>query len=241
MLAVPVFNIQGERTGEMEFDPVLFGGRVRPRLLKQAIVAFLDRQRRDSARTKSRSDVRGSTRKLYRQKGTGRARAGNRISSPRTAGRTLHRQMGRGGAGAGNLRTPIRRGGGRAFAKRGPRSTHELPKKMRRLARDSAILAKIEAAEVMVIEDLACAEPKTRLLAAILVRLGVDRGCLLALGERDRNVYLSGRNIPKTEVRVVDDLNAYEVLRRRKLIFTKPAFERLRELATGAVGGEVGE
>lgn len=202
MPAVPVFNMQGEPTGEMEVDPDLLGGRVRPRLIKQAIVAYLDHRRQDSGRTKSRSDVEGSTRKLYRQKGSGNARAGP-------------------------VRTPIRRGGGRAFAKRGPRADRVLPKKMRRLARNSAILAKIEANEVAIVDDLQCPAIKTKAVAAMLSALGVDRGCLLAMHEPDRNVYLSSRNIPKTDVRMVDELNAYEVLRRQKLIFTRPAFEQL--------------
>jgi large subunit ribosomal protein L4 len=186
----------------MEIDPVLLGVRVRPQLMKQAIVAFLDHQRQYSARTKGRSDVEGSTRKIYRQKGTGNARAGT-------------------------IRTPIRRGGGRAFAKRVPRATKVLPRKMRRLARNSAILAKIQANDVMVVDELVVPAVKTRTVAAMLSALGVDRGCVLAMHERDRNVYLSGRNIPKTDVRLVEELSAYEVLRGRKLIFTRPAFERL--------------
>ncbi len=202
MLEVPVFNMEGERSGELEVDPAVLGGCVRPRLLKQAIVAFLDHQRQDSARTKSRSDVEGSTRKLYRQKGTGNARAGP-------------------------LRTPVRRGGGRTFAKRGPRATKAMPKKMRRLARNSAILAKIQANDVLIVDDLQCTQIKTKPVAAMLSALGVQRGCVLAMHEADANVYLSGRNIPNTDIRTVDELNAYEVLRRRKLIFTRPAFERL--------------
>jgi large subunit ribosomal protein L4 len=212
MLAVPVFNMEGERLGEMEIDPVSLGGTVRPRLIKQAVVAFLDHQRQHSARTKGRSEVDGSTRKLYRQKGTGYARAGN-------------------------LRTPVRRGGGRAFAKRAPAATKELPKKMRRLARASAILAKIQAEDVMILDDLQCSEPKTKTFASMLTALGADRGCVFALDARDSNVYLSGRNIPKTDIRIVEDLNAYEVLRRKKLIFTKPAFERLTR-GKDTAGGE---
>lgn len=204
MLAVPLFNMRGERTGEMEIDPAALGGRVRPKLLKQAIVAYEDHRRQDSARTKGRSDVKGSTRKLYRQKGTGNARAGAR-------------------------RTPVRRGGGRTFAKRGPRRSLVFPKKMRRLARNSAILAKIEANDVMVVEDLVCTEPKTTIFATMLTSLGIDRGCLVAMHERDRNVYLSARNIPKTDLRLVEELTAYEVLLRKKLVFTKPAFERLQQ------------
>ncbi|MHC4696825.1 MAG: 50S ribosomal protein L4, partial [Planctomycetota bacterium] len=105
MLAVPVVDVQGQRLGEIEVDPATFGGEVRSKLIKQVVVAYLDHQHQRSARNKGRSDVRGSTRKLYRQKGTGNARAGN-------------------------SRTPLRRGGGRAFAKRVPRSVKLVSKKM---------------------------------------------------------------------------------------------------------------
>ncbi|MDO8632455.1 MAG: 50S ribosomal protein L4, partial [Phycisphaerales bacterium] len=172
------------------------------RLLKQAIVAFLDHQRQDSARTKGKAQVAGSTRKLYRQKGTGNARMGQ-------------------------IRQPVRRGGGRAFAKRGPRSTRELPKKMRRLARDSAILAKIKAQEVMVVDGFHCEAPRTKTFAAMLSALSARHGCVFALHAYDSKAYLSARNIPNTEIKVVDELGAYEILRRRTLILTRPAFERV--------------
>ena len=202
MLSVPLVKMNGESAGEMQVDPAVFGGRVRPRLLKQAIVAHRDHQRRDSARTKRRSDVEGSTRKLYRQKGTGNARAGM-------------------------IRTPVRRGGGRTFARRVPRSVTLFPKKMRRLARASAILAKIQSRDVLVLEDLACAAPKTKVFSSMVRALGVERGCVLAMHEPDRNVYLSGRNVANADVCVVGDLSAYDVLRRRTLIFTRAAFEGL--------------
>lgn len=202
MLSVPVFNMAGDRTGEVEIDPAVFGSKVRVRLIKQAVVAFLDHQRQQSARTKGRSDVEGSTRKLYRQKGTGNARAGM-------------------------LRTPVRRGGGRAFARRGPRSKKGFPKQMRRLARDSAILAKVTASEVVIVDDLQLDEVKTKSMASMFSALGVDRGCVLATHGFDRNVFLSGRNIPRIDIRVVDELSAYEILRRPKLIFSRNSWERL--------------
>lgn len=199
MIVVPVFNMAGESTGEMEIDPESLGGRVRHQLIKQAIVAYLDHQRQHSARTKGRSDTSGSTKKLYRQKGTGNARAGMR-------------------------RTPVRRGGGMTFAKRRPLRTKEFPKKMRRLARNSAVLAKIKAGDVMIVDDLAIPEVRTKALATMLTAIGADRGCLLTTHQQDKNLYLSGRNIPKTEIRVVEELNAYEIIRRKKLVFSKQAF-----------------
>jgi large subunit ribosomal protein L4 len=195
-----MYNMKGEPQGELEVAPESLGGRVRTRLLKQAIVTHLDRQRQDSARTKGRGEVMGSTRKLYRQKGTGNARAGN-------------------------IRTPIRRGGGRTFAKRGPRAFKEMPKKMRRLARDSALLAKIQSNDVLIVTDLVCHQPKTKIITGMLSALGVGRGCVLATESHDRNVLLSSRNIAGMNVRVAQDLSAYDLLRGKKLVVSKPAFE----------------
>ncbi len=208
MLAVPVFDMKGQRLGQMEVDPAVLGGRVRPRLIKQAIVTYLDHQRLESARRKGRGEVEGSTRKVYRQKGTGNARMGP-------------------------IRAPQRRGGGRAFSKQGPRRFKDFPKKMRRLARDNAVLAKIQAEDVMIVDGLSLAAPKTQTLSKMFGALGAQDGCLLAVHEYDENVYRSGRNIARADVRVVDDLNAYVVLLRSKLIFTRAAFERFAQAAQG--------
>ncbi len=202
MLSVPVFTMTGERRGEVQIDPAVLGGEVRPRLIKQAIVTWLDHQRLEAARRKSRRDIAGSTRKMYRQKGTGNARMGP-------------------------IRAPHRRGGGRAFAKRGPRSSKDMPRKMGRLARNSALLAKIQAGDVVAVENLACAQPKTKLIAAMLGALKVSTGAVVATAGYDRNVLLSGRNIDRTEVRVFDELHAYEIVRRPKLIVSKAALEKL--------------
>lgn len=202
MIPIPLYSPSGEQVGTMDLDEGLFGGEVRPRLLKQAIVMYQANRRQGTAATKSRGMVEGSTGKLYRQKGTGRARMGT-------------------------IRTCIRRGGGVAFAKQLRDFSHDMPKKMRRLARDSAILAKAQACDALIVEELSFSEPKTSRMAAMLRSLQADRGCLIALAEPDETVYLSARNLPKTDIRLVEQLNAYEVLRREKLVFTKKAFERM--------------
>jgi len=197
---VPVYNTSGEQTGSMQIDESVLGDRVRIDLLKQAVVMWRSNQRQGSARTKSRGMVTGSTRKLYRQKGTGNARMGS-------------------------SRTVIRRGGGVAFAKGGQNFRKEMPKKMRRLARNSALLAKLQSSSVAIVDPLDITEPKTKVLNKALRLLGADQGCVLALGSPSEAIYKSARNIPRTEIRQVHELNAYEILRRRKLLFTKPAFE----------------
>ena len=200
MIDVPVFNMSGEQTGTLQMDENLLGGEVRHDLLKQAVQMWQMNQRQGSARTKNRAMVQGSTRKLYRQKGTGNARMGT-------------------------VRTNIRRGGGVAFAKRERNYRREMPKKMKQLARRSALLAKLQANSVAVIDNLSFSEPKTKLFAGMLKKLGADQGCVLGLARPDEAVYRSGRNIPKTEIMPVYDLNAYEILVRRKLLLTKEAFE----------------
>ena len=200
MMDVPVYNMTGEQTGTMQIDEAALGGKVRFDLLKQAVVTWQANQRTNSARTKNRRLVEGSSRKLYKQKGTGNARAGT-------------------------VRTPIRRGGGRAFAKRERDHRLELPKKMRQMARNSALLAKLKAGNVAVIESIEMAAPKTKVFFGMLKALGANNGCVLALDSLNVPVVKSGRNVEKTEIRQVRDLNAYEILRRRKLLFTRKALE----------------
>lgn len=203
MLQVPIFSMDGQRKGETEIDPAVLGDRVRPKLLKQAIVQFLANRRSGTAATKSRGMVRGSTRKLYRQKGTGNARVGNN-------------------------RTCIRRGGGVAFAKGKQNFRREMPKKMRRLARNNAILARITSGDAMVVDDLAFETPKTKDFASMLGALGIEKGCLVAIADGEPNVWLSGRNIAKTDIRPVSALHGYEILRRKQLVFSRSAFEALQ-------------
>jgi large subunit ribosomal protein L4 len=126
----------------------------------------------------------------------------------------------------GTIRTCNRRGGGRAFAKLVPGADKQIPKKVRRLACGNALLSRIQDEDVFVIDELRFAEPKTKPFASMLSALKIDRGCMVAMHDRDVNVFRSGRNIAETDIRLVDDLNAYEVLRRPKVLFTKQAFEQ---------------
>ncbi len=202
MIEIPVLDIKGKNVGSERLDPALLGGRVRHDLLKQAVVTYRANLRQGTVVTKSRGQVRGSTRKLYRQKGTGRARAGN-------------------------ARTPTRVGGGRAFGKIVRDHSQKLPRKMRRLARDSAILAKAISGTTMIVDGIKLPKPKTSELAGILKATQVIRGALLAVATEDRSLLLSGRNIPNFEIKLVSTLNAYDVLRARNLVFTPEAFKAL--------------
>ena len=202
MIDLPVYDASGQQTGTVPLDEDKLGGKVRVRLLKQAIVMYQAARHQGTATTKSRGMVEGSTRKLYRQKGTGNARMGT-------------------------VRTGIRRGGGVTFAKKARDMSKDMPKKMRRLARNSAILAKARAEEAAVIDELSMDAPKTRTMASLLKNVGADRGCLLALGAPSENVWKSARNIPRTDVCLVGELNAYAILRRRKLLLTREAYDAL--------------
>ncbi len=216
MIDLPVYNENGDQIETVSVDESELGGEVRPALLKQAVVMHLANQRQGTSATRNRSQVVGSTKKLYRQKGTGRARMGS-------------------------SRTNIRRGGGMAFAKRTRDFRQSMPKKMRRLARRNAVLAKALSGDLLLIDALTFEEPKTKRFATMLRALKADRGCVLALAGRDENVYRSGRNIPKTEIRQANELSTYEILRRRRLLMTREAWEVFLSGAQGAVPSKVAE
>jgi large subunit ribosomal protein L4 len=206
MLTVPVYNESGAKIGEESIDEALLGGEVNPLLLKQAIVRHHANQRQGTVATKTRAQVQGSSRKLYKQKGTGRARRGN-------------------------IRTPIMKGGGHAFAKKTRDFRQDMPRKMRRLARNNAVLAKIRGDEVKIVDGVTFDQPKTSRFAKLLEAMSIGSGCVFATAGIDANAYKSGRNIPRVEIMDVAELNAYAVLRRRSLIFTRDAFAKFREIA----------
>jgi large subunit ribosomal protein L4 len=199
MIDVAVYNQQGKEVDSLQVDEDVFGGVVRYPLLKQAIVMYQANKRVGTAATKSRGMVRGSTRKLFRQKGTGNARVGN-------------------------SRTGKRVGGGVTFAKVNRDFSKKMPLKQRRLARDSAILVKLQSGGVVVVDELKFEAPRTKDLSKILGNLKIDRSCLVTVNERDENLYKSARNIPKVSVQLVSDLNAGDICNRQKVLFTRDAF-----------------
>ena len=204
MVEVPVYNMAGKQIETLEVDEERFGSRVNTALLKQAVVAYHTNTHQGSAATRSRGMVAGSGRKMFRQKGTGNARRGN-------------------------SRTNILRGGGVAFAKKPHRDRHRLSQVVRRKALDSAILAKLLGADLMVVDGLKLDTPKTKTIVQMLGKLKVDRSCLLTLGEPNDVVYRSARNIPRLAVRVVADLSAFEVAERQKMVLTRDAMTVLLE------------
>ena len=202
MIDVPVYDQSGKKVDSMSIDEAALGNEVRPALLKQAYVMFHANRRQGSARTKSRGMVSGSTRKLYKQKGTGNARAGQR-------------------------RTVIRKGGGVAFAKTKKREAwrQTMPKKMRRLANRNALLAKLVDGEVKVIDSLEFKTPKTSTFRKLLDAVGIDRTCLIALARTNRTGALSARNLDTADTIRVEQLNAFDLLNHRYLVVDRKSLE----------------
>ena len=202
MIEVPVFNQAGQKVDTFQVDESKLGGEVRNALLKQAIVMYHANQRQGTVRTLARGEVAGSTRKMFRQKGTGNARTGG-------------------------IRNPIKKGGGHAKQKRPKDWRQSMPKKARRAARDSAILVKLKSQDVRVIDTLSFNEPKTKAVAQMFKALGIDRSVLVALPGRDANVEKSARNIDRTTLTTVAQLNAGEILNNRTLLLTKEGLQQI--------------
>lgn len=203
MISVPVVNKTGEQVGTYEFDPAVLADRVNRQLLHDVVVMYESNRRLGTVQTKGRSHVAGSKKKLYRQKGTGRARMGPK-------------------------RSPIRRGGGHAHRKVPVDWTYRLPRKAVQLATRMALLSKFEAKQVVVLDELAMAAPKTKEVVTLLKALQVgDKSCLLTIAQHDPMVWRSARNIPTVHVLPASDLNAYEVLKPAKLVLTRAALDRL--------------
>lgn len=204
MISVPIRDISGNEVGTYEFDPAELAPGINKQLLHDAVVMYEANRRQGTSATKSRGMVQGSSKKLYRQKGTGRARAGNR-------------------------RTPVRRGGGHTFAKTPRDWGYRLPKKALRLATRMALLSKFQDGEAVVVDALKLGEVKTRAMAGLLNSLGVGReSCLLAIPAYDVDVWRSARNIASLRVSPADQLNAYDLLCQRRLVITKDAIDRVR-------------
>jgi large subunit ribosomal protein L4 len=202
MIEVPIFDQTGKKLESVQVDEAKLGGSVRMRLLKQTLVAYHANKRQGTVRTLARGEVAGSTRKMFKQKGTGNARTGG-------------------------IRNPIKKGGGHAKQKRPKDWRQAIPKKVRRLARNSAILAKMQSADIRVVDDIKLPEPKTKLMAQVYKALGIDRSCLLALNGPDEALERSARNLDRTTVTLVSQLNAWDIMQNRTLLLTKAGLETI--------------
>jgi large subunit ribosomal protein L4 len=209
MTTLPVFDRSGAEVGTYEIDPAAIAPRINKQLLHDVVVMYQARRRQGSFRTRTRGEVSGASQKMYRQKGTGNARAGSRRSN-------------------------VRRGGGHAFAKRPRDFGFRMPRKAVQAATRMALASKIVDEQVVVIDQLSFESPATREMAQILKSLGLDGGSVLVATEsHDANVYKSARNIRQVSVSPLSDLNALVVLSPRRMLVTKAALDALKEKVAG--------
>ena len=202
---VPVYNMQGKEIAQFSIDEKSLGGEVNASLIKQAFVMYHANTRQGSARTKNRRQVEGSTRKIYKQKGTGNARHGDRKAN-------------------------LFKGGGHGHSKKRTREDYRLdmPKKMRRKANRNALLAKLVDGEVKIVDAINFKEPKTRAFQDFLGALKIDRTALVALpmdGADSENARLSGRNMDDVTLIRADQLNCFNMLNHRFVVIGKAELE----------------
>jgi large subunit ribosomal protein L4 len=210
MADLPLYSKDGKSAGTVKVDEKLFGDLVRKKLLKQVVLIHEANQRQGNAHTKTRGEVEGSTKKLWPQKHTGRARMGTK-------------------------RSPIWVKGGIVFGPRTREYRMTITDSMRRAALDSALLGKIIDKEVSVIEKLAFEKPKTKVMSGLIKSIGLKRTVLLAVGNKhDPNVWLSSRNLQALSVRPVRELNAYDILKHKDLLLTQEALDALVSARAGA-------
>ncbi|RKU33504.1 50S ribosomal protein L4 [Candidatus Poribacteria bacterium] len=202
MSTLDVHNSSGDVLREKELADAFTNAEVNGPVIHQCVVAYLANQRQGSASTKTRSDVKGSGRKLYRQKGTGRARVGH-------------------------AKSPIRVHGGVAFGPK-PRSYRQhTPKRVRRLGLHSALADRFQNQQCILVEDFALERPRTKDMVRMLKSVNAEGKVLLILDEPNQNIHLSVRNIPKVNVCTWDTLNVYQVMWHDTLIITENAVEKL--------------
>ncbi len=204
MANIKVYNMQGEEAGEMELNPSVFEAKINVPLMHQAVVLNRASERRGTHESKTRGQVSGSTKKPWRQKGTGRARVGTK-------------------------RNPVWTGGGAAFGPHMREYGFKMPRKMRRAALRSALSDKFAQGELIVFDELAMETPKTKVMADLLKKFEAENA-LVVLGEFNENVMKSVRNLAGAKPVEAAGINVYNVLASRKLIMTKDAVAKVEEV-----------
>jgi len=205
-MKVSIFNIKGESTGRsIELPDEVFGIEPHEHSVWLDVKRYLLAQRQGTHKSKERSEMSGSTRKLHKQKGTG-------------------------GSRKGDINSPVFRGGGRVFGPRPRNYDISVNAKVKKLARRSALSAKAQAGAIMVIEDFTFEAPKTSAFLDILRSLNVaDKKPLTVLGEYDKTLYMSCRNIDKASIAPATDLNTYQIMNAGTVIITESAVQKITE------------
>ena len=201
MAVIDVLNQTGEKVAQAELADSCFNVDVKPSVLHTVVKMQLAKRRAGTASVKNRSDVKGSTRKLFRQKGTGRARRGD-------------------------AKSPLLRGGGVVFGPHPKSWAIKVPKKVRRLALKMALSSKLQNESLTVLKGISLNEVKTRAFASILADLKLDNALFVTAG-KDVNIELSSRNIPGVKVLRSEGLNVYDILKYRHLVLLEPSIEQI--------------
>lgn len=205
-MKVPVFNIAGEDTGKKaDLMKSIFEIEPNDHAIYLDARHYLANNRRGTHKTKERAEISGSTRKIKRQKGTGTARAGS-------------------------IKSPIFRGGGRTFGPRPRNYSFKLNKKVKQLARKSALSTKAKNNNILVIEDFSLDEPKTSEFNGIRKNLNIkDKKSLLVLTKTDKNIFLSSRNLQDSKVILVSQINTYDIMNASVIVFVESSLEVLKQ------------
>ncbi len=209
-MQLPLYNMSGEQTGQVNLDPSVFGIQFNEAVVHQALVMHNANRRQGTASTKGRAEVTGSVRKLYRQKHTGNARAGS-------------------------AKSPLRRGGGVTFGPKPRDYSKSMPKAMRRLAIRCVLSAKAGDNELIVLDDLKFDAPKTKDMAGVIKALGIEGSALIALDETNENVIKSARNLTGVKTMPAKQLNVKDLLGYKKLLITEPALRQIESQWGGAL------
>ena len=206
-MKINVIDIKGKDTGrQVDLPESLFGIEPNEHAIYLASKQYQAHNRQGTAKSRERGEIRGSTRKIKRQKGTGTARAGS-------------------------IKNPLFRGGGRVFGPHPRDYFQKLNKKVKSLARASALSVKAKSGDVLVIEDFSFDQPQTKAYQDLLKNLSLDGSRTLhVVSEHDSTLHKSMRNIPKTELLVVNDINTYEILKAKKVIFAESSIEKMNDL-----------
>jgi len=202
MAELAIYNTKGQSVGKVELDKKVFDGAVNEAILHQVIRMYEANQRQGTADTKTRSEVRGGGKKPWKQKGTGRARAGT-------------------------SRSPLWKGGGKIFGPHPRDYSYSVPKSVKRLALISSLNAKVNDNDMIVLDDLKLEKPKTKEFAAMLGKIKAEQKPLIVLENKDQSVIRASRNIGALLLRDYKALNAYEVLKQKKVVITHKALEAL--------------
>lgn len=205
MEKIEVLNIKGEKVEEITLNEKVFGIEPNMSAVHEAVKNHLANKRQGTQSAKTRAEVRGGGKKPFRQKGTGNARQGSRVSS-------------------------IHVGGGVSFAPKPRDYSYSIPKKVKKLALLSALSSKVNEKEMIVLDELTFDKPKTKQMTEVFENIKANKKVLVVVDKKDDNVYLSGRNIPNTKITFTGAMNTYDIINHTNLVITKEAIKKIEEV-----------